>query len=58
MYNVMLSNYIHICLTDLNNKLMVARQEGWGEGIIQDLGILMYTQLYLKWITNKVHSRT
>ena len=30
---------------------MVAREEGWGEGIVQEFGILMYTQLYLKWIT-------
>ena len=33
---------------------MVVREEGWGEGIVQEFGILMYTQLYLKWITNKV----
>ena len=45
--------YIYICLTDLNNKLTVVREEGWGEGIVQEFGILMYTQLYLKWITNK-----
>ena len=27
--------------------------EGWGEGIVRELGIDMYTLLYLKWITNK-----
>ena len=39
-------------LTDLENKLMVTRGE-WGEGILRELGIDMYTLLYLKWITNK-----
>ena len=28
--------------------------EGWGEGIIREFGVDMYTLLYLKWITNKV----
>ena len=32
---------------------MVTRGEGWGEGIVRDFGIDMYTLLYLKWITNK-----
>ena len=27
--------------------------EGWGEGIVREFGINMYTLLYLKWITNK-----
>ena len=27
--------------------------EGWGEGIVREFGIDMYTLLYLKWITNK-----
>ena len=27
--------------------------EGWGEGIVRQFGIDMYTLLYLKWITNK-----
>ena len=33
---------------------MVARREGWREGIVRELEIDMYTQLYLKWIINKV----
>ena len=36
-------------LTDLENKLMVAR----GEQTVRELGMVMYTLLYLKWITNK-----
>ena len=32
---------------------MVARREGRGEGIVRELGINMYTLLYLKWMTNK-----
>ena len=27
--------------------------EGWGEGIVREFGMDMYTLLYLKWITNK-----
>ena len=33
---------------------MAARREGWGEGIIRQLGMDMYTLVYLKWTTNKV----
>ena len=33
---------------------MVTREEGWGEGIVRELGMDMHTLLYLKWITNKV----
>ena len=32
---------------------MVTRGEGWGEGIVREFGMDMYTLLYLKWITNK-----
>ena len=32
---------------------MVIRREGWGEGIVREFGIDMYTLLYLKCITNK-----
>ena len=32
---------------------MVARWKGWGEGVVREFGIDMYTLLYLKWITNK-----
>ena len=40
-------------LTDLENKLMVTRREGWVEEIVREFGIDMYTLPYLKWITNK-----
>ena len=36
-------------LTDLENKRMVAR----GEQIVRKPGMVIYTLLYLKWITNK-----
>ena len=39
-------------LTDLENKLMVAR----GEGIVREFGMDMYTLLYLKWITSEAHA--
>ena len=32
---------------------MVAKEQGWGEGIVREFGMNMYTLLYLKWITNK-----
>ena len=32
---------------------MLTSGEGWGEGIVREFGIDMYTLLYLKWITNK-----
>ena len=32
---------------------MVTRGEGWGEKIVREFGIDMYTLLYLKWVTNK-----
>ena len=41
-------------LTDLEKELMVTRGEGGGgEGIFRELGIDLYTLLYLRWITNK-----
>ena len=43
-------------LTDLENKLLVAGQgggEGCREGKVRELGVVMYTLLYLKWIINK-----
>ena len=32
---------------------MVAKGDGSGEGIVRESGMVMYTSLYLKWITNK-----
>ena len=39
-------------LTDLENEPHWGG-EAWGEGIVREFGINMYTLLYLKWITNK-----
>ena len=44
-----LSKYLLKRETDLENELMVAR----GQGIVKEFGVIMYTLLYLKWITNK-----
>ena len=38
-------------VTDVENKLMVTR--GWGGGISWEIGIDIYTLLYIKYITNK-----
>ena len=40
-------------LTDLEDELMVFRGEGWGEGIVRELGMDMHTLLNSKWITSK-----
>jgi len=32
---------------------MVVVGVGWDEGIVKEFGMVMYPQLYLKWITNK-----
>ena len=42
-------------LTDLENELMVTgeKDEGWGRGIVRELGMDMCTLVYLKWITNE-----
>ena len=40
-------------LTDFENKLIITRGQGCGEGIVWEFGIDMYTLLYLKQITNK-----
>jgi len=41
-------------LTNLENELMVIRGEEWGEGIVRDFGMDMYTLLYLKQITKEL----
>jgi len=43
-----------MCLSDLENELMVARREGWREGIVREFGVAMYILLYLKRKTSKV----
>ena len=40
-------------LTDLENEIMVTSGQGWGRGTVREFGMDVYTQLYLKWITNK-----
>ena len=40
-------------LPDLENELTVTRGERWGEGIVREVEMAMYTLLYFKWITNK-----
>ena len=40
-------------LTDLENEFMVVRRGGGWEGTVTELGMDMYTLLYLKWVTNK-----
>ena len=35
------------------NKLTVASREGWEEGIVREFAMVVYTLLYLKWMTNK-----
>ena len=32
---------------------MITRGDGWGEEIVREFGMDMYTLLYLKWTTNK-----
>ena len=49
---------LEIQLLKLFSELMVASREGWGEGILTEFGIDMYTLLYIKWITNKESLRT
>ena len=40
-------------LTDLENKLMVTKDEDWGEGIAREFGMHLHTLLHLTRITNK-----
>ena len=40
-------------LIELENELIVAVGQGWGEGIVREFGMDIYTLLYLKWINNK-----
>ena len=42
-----------VILTDLENELTAARGKGREEGIVREFRMVMYTLLYLKWITNK-----
>ena len=41
-------------LTDLRKWTYGCLEEEWGEEIVREFGISMYTLLYLKWITSKV----
>ena len=39
--------------TERDSQTREAKYSCWGEGIVRDFGKVMYTLLYLKWITNK-----
>ena len=56
-------SYMHNLKRNYTNELIYKKErvnlwlpvrEEWGEGIIREFGVEMYTLLYLKWITNKV----
>ena len=38
----------------LNEKILTSSGEWWGDGIVREFKIDMYTLLHLKWISNKV----
>ena len=40
-------------LTHLQNKFSSTREEKRGGGLVREFEVNFYTQLYLKWITNK-----
>ena len=42
-------------LTDLEIKLIVARGQGWGEGIVGEFGMDMCTLPYFKWMSPKTY---
>ena len=42
--------------TDLENELMVAIGEWWGEGTVREFEIDIHTLLYLEWITILLYS--
>ena len=39
--------------TDSENEFMVAGEKDGREGLVRVFGMVMYTLLYLKWVTNK-----
>ena len=39
--------------TERDHRLRKGTYGCWGDGIVRDLGKVMYTLLYLKWMTNK-----
>ena len=41
--------------TDLEDEFMASRGEVWGEGIVTESGMDMYTLLYLKWVAKKIN---
>ena len=50
----MCTNYnVFLSFTNLENELMVARREGWGDRIVREFGMDMYILLYLKWIISE-----
>ena len=55
--NISTMSHIHNFFSSVVKTIKISSPgswgEGWEEGIVKDLGINMYTQLYFKWITNK-----
>ena len=51
MWNVKRSNTNE--LTKQTHRLRKRTYGCWGKGMVRDSGKVMYTLLYLKWITNK-----
>ena len=49
-------NYLHLISFNthrLREQTYGCQGQGWGEGIVRELRMDLYTMLYLKWITNK-----
>ena len=53
MRRTYLQNINLVFLSDLENKFMVMRAEGFGRGVDRELGTDIYRLLCLKWITNE-----
>ena len=51
--NYPLSAYKNTVLHRLRKLTYGCLEERWGEEIVREFGVDMYTLLYLKWITNK-----
>ena len=53
MRRTYLQNINLVFLSDLENKFMVMRAEGFGRWVDRELGTDIYRLLCLKWITNE-----
>ena len=54
MWNVKRSNTNE--LTKQTHRLRKRTYGCWGKGMVRDSGKVMYTLLYLKWITSEAHA--